>query len=39
VHAAALGINAREVIPPGISGPEVGKMLRQARIQAIAQVQ
>jgi len=37
VHAAASAINARDVIGPELSGPEVGQRLRQARIQAIAQ--
>jgi len=37
LHAAALSINARDVIQPGMTGPEVGQALRQARIQAIAQ--
>jgi len=36
LHAAAMAVNARDVVSPGVSGPEVGQRLRQARIQAIA---
>jgi len=35
LHAAALGVNARDVIQPGTSGPDVGQALRRARIRAI----
>jgi len=37
LHAAASAINARDVVRAGLSGPDVGQMLRQARIQAIAE--
>jgi len=36
LHAAAMAVNARDVVSPGVSGPEVGQRLRRARIQAIA---
>jgi len=37
LHAAAMGVNARDVVDSGVSGPEVGQMLRRARIRAIAE--
>jgi len=36
LHTAAMAVNARDVVARGVRGPEVGAMLRQARIQAIA---
>ncbi|ATD68673.1 multifunctional CCA addition/repair protein [Luteimonas chenhongjianii] len=35
-HAAALAINARELVAEGITGPAIGKALRKAQIAAIA---
>ncbi|MFN3842905.1 MAG: multifunctional CCA addition/repair protein [Rehaibacterium terrae] len=35
LHRAALAVNARELVAAGVSGPEVGKRLREARIAAI----
>jgi len=37
LHAAAIAINARDVVQPGLSGPDVGRILRQTRVQAIAE--
>jgi len=37
VHTAAAAVNARDVLRPGLKGPEVGAALRRARIAAIAQ--
>ncbi|KAF1712119.1 multifunctional CCA addition/repair protein [Pseudoxanthomonas kalamensis DSM 18571] len=36
LHAAALAINARDLVQSGLSGPEIGEALKQARIAAIA---
>ncbi len=36
LHAAAMAVNAREAIPPGLGGPEAGEALKRARIEAIA---
>ena len=38
VHAAAMAVNARDLVTDGMSGPQVGRALRQARIEAIAAV-
>ena len=35
LHAAALAVNARDVVAPGASGPAIGEALRKARIAAI----
>jgi tRNA nucleotidyltransferase (CCA-adding enzyme) len=35
-HAAALAINARDIVADGITGPAIGDALRTARIAAIA---
>ena len=35
LHAAALAVNARDLATEGLSGPTIGRALRQARIQAI----
>lgn len=35
LHAAALAVNARDLATEGLSGPAIGRALRQARIQAI----
>ncbi|MCD9004697.1 multifunctional CCA addition/repair protein [Luteimonas sp. XNQY3] len=36
-HAAALAVNARDIVSEGITGPAIGDALRKARIAAIAQ--
>ncbi|WP_368563415.1 multifunctional CCA addition/repair protein [Pseudoxanthomonas sp. UTMC 1351] len=36
LHAAAMAINARDVVDPELSGPEIGEAVRKARIAAIA---
>jgi len=36
-HAAALAVNARDLVADGITGPAIGDALRKARIAAIAQ--
>ena len=36
LHAAALAVNARDLAAEGLTGPQVGRALRQARIEAIA---
>jgi len=36
LHAAAMAVNARELAAEGLTGPQVGRALRQARIEAIA---
>lgn len=35
LHAAACAVNARDVVQPGLSGPEIGEALKRARIEAI----
>jgi len=37
LHAAAMAVNARDVVGQGVSGPDVGLRVRQARIQAMAE--
>ena len=37
-HRAATAVRARDLGLEGLSGPEVGERLRQARIEAIARV-
>ncbi len=36
LHAAACAIHARDLLKEGLSGPQIGEALRQARIAAIA---
>ncbi|WP_045758759.1 multifunctional CCA addition/repair protein [Xanthomonas albilineans] len=36
LHAAALAINARDLVAQGLSGPQIGEALANARIAAIA---
>ncbi len=35
LHAAALAVNARDIVREGMDGPQIGEALRKARIQAI----
>ncbi len=35
LHAAALAVNARDVVREGMEGPQIGQALRKARIRAI----
>jgi tRNA nucleotidyltransferase (CCA-adding enzyme) len=37
LHAAAMAVNARELAAEGLTGPAIGRALRKARIEAIAQ--
>ena len=36
LHAAAMAVSARELAQEGLTGPQIGRALRQARIAAIA---
>ena len=36
LHAAALAVNARDIVREGMDGPQIGQALRKARVQAIA---
>jgi tRNA nucleotidyltransferase (CCA-adding enzyme) len=38
LHAAALAVNARDIIREGMEGPQIGQALRKARIRAIGAV-
>ena len=35
LHAAALAVNARDIVRDGMDGPQIGEALRKARIRAI----
>ena len=36
LHAAALAVNARDLAPQGLSGPQIGEALAKQRVKAIA---
>ena len=38
LHAAALGVNARDLATQGLGGPAIGQALAKARVQAIARL-
>ncbi|MHC9084171.1 multifunctional CCA addition/repair protein [Luteimonas sp. RIT-PG2_3] len=37
LHEAAMAVSARDVLQPGLSGPQIGEALRKARVRAIEQ--